>query len=50
MAMARAGFSGTALNWDVNDNFIAFGTTLTAGYTADGLRAWKQMAAGVWIT
>lgn len=24
----------------------AFGTALTAGYTADGLRAWKQSSAG----
>ena len=41
-----AGFSGTALNWDVNDNLFAFGNVLTAGYNADGLRAWKQTSSG----
>ena len=41
-----AGYQGTELNWDVNDNLYSFGNTLTAGYTSQGLRAWKQTAAG----
>ena len=41
-----AGWQGTPLTWDANNKLTAFGSTLTAGYGADGLRAWKQTAAG----
>ena len=41
-----AGWQGTPLSWDANNKLTAFGSALTAGYGADGLRAWKQTAAG----
>lgn len=37
-------YNGVNLTWDEQDNATAFGTLLTAGYTADGLRAWKEDA------
>ncbi len=39
-------YNGVSLTWDAQDNPTAFGTLLTAGYTADGLRAWKEDAQG----
>ena len=41
-----AGWQGAPLSWDANNKLTAFGSALTAGYGADGLRAWKQTAAG----
>ena len=41
-----AGYSGAALTWDANNKLVAAGSVLTAGYGADGLRAWKQNSSG----
>jgi RHS repeat-associated protein len=35
-------FKGVALSFDPEDRMTAYGTALTAGYTDEGLRAWKQ--------
>ena len=39
-------FNGVSLSWDEQDNLTTVGSatspTLTAGYSADGLRAWKD--------
>jgi RHS repeat-associated protein len=35
-----------ALAFDPENHPTAYGSTMTAGYTGDGLRAWKQTAAG----
>ena len=32
--------------WDAENRMACFGSLLTAGYRADGLRAWKQTSAG----
>ena len=40
-----AGWQGTPLTWDANNNLTSVGTVLTAGYLANGLRAWKQSAS-----
>lgn len=37
---------GSALTFDPDNQLTAYGTILTAGYTGDGLRAWKQTSAG----
>jgi RHS repeat-associated protein len=34
------------LNFDPEDHFSSHGTTLTAGYRGDNLRAWKEASAG----
>ncbi len=34
------------VTWDANNKLTAFGSVMQAGYNADGLRAWKQTAAG----
>ncbi len=39
-------WSGTSLAFDVENRMTAYGTTLTAGYRGDGLRAWKNTASG----
>ena len=39
-------YNGTALTFDPEDHMTSFGSALTAGYRADGLRAWKQTANG----
>jgi RHS repeat-associated protein len=36
----------TALSFDTASHLTSVGTELTAGYNAEGLRAWKQSAAG----
>ena len=41
-----AGYQGTALTWNANNKLAAVGNILTAGYGANGLRAWKQTSAG----
>ncbi len=40
------GYNGYPATFDTDDNATAFGTLLTAGYTGEGLRAWKQDAQG----
>ncbi|MFL6210548.1 MAG: RHS repeat-associated core domain-containing protein [Pyrinomonadaceae bacterium] len=37
-------YNGTTLTFDPENRLTAYGTTLTAGYTGDGLRAWKRPA------
>jgi RHS repeat-associated protein len=39
-------YKGITLTFDAENRMTAYGTTLTAGYQADGLRAWKQTSAG----
>jgi hypothetical protein len=39
-------YKGTAFTYDAANRVTAIGSTLTAGYTAGGLRAWKQTSAG----
>lgn len=39
-------FHGVACQYDAENRMTAYGTVLTAGYTGDGLRAWKTTAAG----
>ncbi|MBC8137564.1 MAG: RHS repeat-associated core domain-containing protein [Fibrella sp.] len=39
-------YNGLAATFNVNDCLTALGTQLTAGYTGEGLRAWKQNNAG----
>ena len=36
-------YNSTTLTYDPEDRMTAYGTALTAGYTGDGLRAWKQV-------
>lgn len=38
-------YSGTTLTFAPENHLTAFGSTLTAGYTGDALRAWKQNAS-----
>lgn len=39
-------WQSNALTFDAGSHLTAIGTTLTAGYNAEGLRAWKQSASG----
>lgn len=39
-------YTGVTLTFDAEDHPVSFGTALTAGYTGNGLRAWKQSAGG----
>jgi hypothetical protein len=38
-------YAGTTLTFDPENRMTAYGSVLTAGYTGDGLRAWKQNAS-----
>ena len=40
------GYRGAALTYDCENHLTGYGAVLTAGYRGDGLRAWKQTAAG----
>ncbi|MFL6210550.1 MAG: hypothetical protein ACJ74W_16970 [Pyrinomonadaceae bacterium] len=35
-----------SLSFDPENRLTSYGNVLTAGYTGDGLRAWKQTASG----
>ena len=39
-------YNGTTLTFDPENRLTSYGTSMTAGYTAEGLRAWKQGASG----
>jgi RHS repeat-associated protein len=39
-------YNGTTLTFDAENRMTGFGSVLTAGYTGDGLRAWKQNSSG----
>jgi RHS repeat-associated protein len=39
-------YGGTTLTFDPENRMTAYGSVLTAGYTAGGLRAWKQNSSG----
>src|SRR6266567_4439454 len=39
-------YGGTPLTFDPESRMTAYGSILSAGYTGDGLRAWKQNASG----
>jgi hypothetical protein len=39
-------YKGVNLSFDPENRMTAYGGVLTAGYTGDGLRAWKQTASG----
>ena len=39
-------YGGTTLTFDPENRMTAYGSVLTAGYTGDGLRAWKQNSSG----
>lgn len=39
-------YGGTTLTFDPENRMTAYGSVLTAGYTGEGLRAWKQNASG----
>jgi RHS repeat-associated protein len=39
-------YNGVSLTFDPENHLTALGTTLTAGYRGDGLRAWKQVSSG----
>src|SRR6266849_8682219 len=39
-------YAGTTLAFDPENRMTAYGSTLTAGYNGDGLRAWKQNSGG----
>src|ERR1044072_3228862 len=39
-------YSSTTLTFDPENRLTSYGSALTAGYRGDGLRAWKQSAAG----
>jgi len=39
-------YNGTILTFDPESHLTAYGTSLTAGYTGDDLRAWKQNSSG----
>ena len=39
-------WKSAALTFDVENRMTAYGTSLTAGYNGDGLRAWKQDSLG----
>jgi RHS repeat-associated protein len=38
--------SGNALTFDAYNQLTAYGSVMSAGYTGDGLRAWKNSSAG----
>ncbi len=39
-------YAGTAMTYDPENRLTSVGTVMTAGYRADGLRAWKETSAG----
>jgi RHS repeat-associated protein len=39
-------YGGTTLTFDPESHLTAYGTSLAAGYTGDGLRAWKENSSG----
>lgn len=39
-------YAGTTLTFDPENRMTAHGSALTAGYTGDGLRAWKENVSG----
>jgi RHS repeat-associated protein len=39
-------YGGVTLTFDPEDRMTAYGSVLTAGYSGDGLRAWKQTSSG----
>ena len=39
-------YHGNTLTFDAENRMTAFGSVMTAGYCADGLRAWKQNSSG----
>ena len=39
-------YGGSTLTFDPENRMTAYGTVLTAGYTGDGLRAWKENSSG----
>ena len=39
-------YGGTTLTFDPENRLTAYGSVLTAAYTGDGLRAWKQNSSG----
>jgi len=39
-------YKGTALCFDPENRLTSYGTTMTAGYDGDGLRAWKSTTSG----
>ncbi len=39
-------YHGVGCSWDADNQMTSYGTAMSAGYTAIGLRAWKQTAAG----
>ncbi|HET6382389.1 MAG TPA: RHS repeat-associated core domain-containing protein, partial [Armatimonadota bacterium] len=39
-------YSGNSTSFDPENRLTAYGSLLTAGYTGDNLRAWKQTASG----
>lgn len=39
-------YGGTTLTFDAENRMTAYGTAMTAGYLAEGLRAWKQNVSG----
>jgi RHS repeat-associated protein len=39
-------YNGTTLTFDPENRMTAFGSVLTAGYSGDGFRGWKQNASG----
>ena len=39
-------YKGSTLAFDAGNRMTSFGSAMTAGYTAGGLRAWKQNASG----
>ncbi len=40
-------YNGANLGFDARDNLVsAYGGVFTAGYTSEGVRAWKQIGAG----
>jgi len=39
-------YKGVSLTFDPENRLTAYGSVMTAGYTGDGLRAWKQNSTG----
>ncbi len=39
-------YNGQTLTFDGEDRMTSYGTSMTAGYTGDGLRAWKHNSSG----
>ncbi len=39
-------YAGTAMTYDPENRLTSVGTVMTAGYRADGLRAWKETSSG----